>query len=233
MNARAIATLFLATTLLACGGEVGDVDEVDAVGTTTSALWRVSAGAAATNRTWNSGNSNNLSSWQSVDCVGNVGGDNELITSIRAYKEPSSNLDNFVAKLGQTCTNYETLATELYGPDSGTSVNANVFTGPNFRSGVLTSNVPLQVNTVATGVRLVVNTNSYVKDIRVRTKSWSGTTFNTTSSVTRDTATGYGGSNVTLDCPTGYVLTGQAVRYSTNTGKIRRYRIHCHELEWL
>ncbi|HYQ01860.1 MAG TPA: hypothetical protein VER96_24470 [Polyangiaceae bacterium] len=222
-------TMFVCTGMVGCGDASLSPAEGQ-VGSTADGLWKASAGEIGTEVLYDTGNTIQLSSWESVNCIGNVGGDNELITAISAYKEPSSNLDNFVDKLNIRCVKYETSDFDQYEPGFDPPITTNVFTGPNPRLPGTTVITPQQQNTVSTGVRLVVNANDYVKDVKLRYTVWYGTNFTGGSTVTTGGATGYSGTEVTKDCPSGSVLTGIAVRYSLNSGKIRQFKLLCHEL---
>lgn len=195
-----------------------------------STVWKVSAGEIGTSVLYNTGNTKDLSKWNSVNCVGNVGGDNELITALGVYKEPPANLDNFVDKLNITCTKYETSSGGQYQPAPDPSITTNVYTGPKPRLPGVSLKTPFGQNIVSTGVMLVVNTNSYIKDIKLRYKVWNGTDFAGGSVVNTGGATGYSGAEHAVDCPNDSVLTGIAVRYSLNSGKIRQLKALCHAL---
>lgn len=151
-------------------------------------------------------------------------------TALGIYKEPSSNLDNFVDKLNITCTKYETNSGGQYQPGPDPSITTNVYTGPKPRLPGASLKTPLQQNTVSAGVKVVVNTNSHIQDIKLRYKVWNGTDFVGGSVVTTGGATGYNGPEHVVDCAADSVLTGMAVRYSLNSGKIRQLKVLCHEL---
>jgi hypothetical protein len=221
MNRRSLLGAIIgAAILIGCGGSSG----------AAWALWTARAGEIGTSVPYDTGNTTQLSAWQTVNCIGNVGGDNELITALGVYKEPSSNLDNFVDKLNITCTKYETNSGDQYQPGPDPSITTNVYTGPKPRLPGVSLKTPLQPNTVSTGVTVVVNTNSHIQDIKLRYKVWNGTNFAGGSVVTTGGATGYTGPEHAVDCPVNSVLTGLAVRYSLNSGKIRQLKALCHEL---
>jgi hypothetical protein len=206
------------------GCEGGDVAAI------RSGLWDLDDSGAAWYNTWDSGNTSNLSGWEQVTCTVTYG-DNYLLRELEAFKEPSLNADDFVARLRATCDEYSDSAGDYTTYLGGDSV-ATVFSG-NYRTPGTTVSVSEAFGNLPAGVSLVVNANDYVKDVKMRYvqdpsggSNWDYNNVHVTAG-----ATGYSGTAVALTCPDSYVLTGVGVRYSTNTGKIRQFRIYCRELQ--
>jgi len=54
---------------------------------------------------WSSGETKNLSSWNSLDC--STYGPDYLLSALTGYKDPWANLDRFVARFDATCTSFD------------------------------------------------------------------------------------------------------------------------------
>ncbi|HXU83179.1 MAG TPA: hypothetical protein VN914_17410 [Polyangia bacterium] len=221
--ARGLAALAL-LSVTGCEVEGGGLQAI------RSGLWDLDDSGSAWYSTWDSGDTSSLSGWEKVTCTVTYG-DNYLLRELEAFKEPSSNADNFVARLRATCSEYEDVLGN-YVTDLGGGTASTVFSG-NYRTPGATVEVSEAFGTLPVGVSLVVNPNSYVKDVKMRWvedpsggSNWDFNNVHVTAG-----ATGYSGDPVALTCPDAYVITGVGVRYSTNTGKIRQFRIYCRELE--
>ena len=164
------------------------------------------------------------SDWQVRGCA-------EHVTALRTWREPPSNADNFIARLTLTCHFYENVSPTVYAEEPGTRFLANVYSAARVRSGVLTAGLGSSINRVATGVHLKVNPNSHVKDVRLRYRPIYPGRLGPIVYL-GDTATGLGGRSVNLDCPPDHALTGVEVRFSTNNGKIRDFRLRCKEFTY-
>jgi len=195
----------------------------------------VETGNAIT-RTWDSGKTNNLSNFVSIKCPENYGNE-RLLVAFKGFREPSANLDNFVTQLRGVC--------RRYGPDQGglpyavadnpPMDNSKLLFTADHRSPRTETEVLVGGNgdRVPMGVNLKVNTNEYVKDIKIIYKvsynSGLGGSEQTTTALTGLKGSG-SNKSVDLRCPTDYALTGTSVKYSTNNGKIRVFKIDCRRL---
>ncbi len=186
---------------------------------------------------WNSGKTSHLSSWQSVDC-GNIN-NNSWVTGIRMWREPSSNADNFVAKMDVECTQYQLAYRngDLFNEPTGTRTASNVFTA-NHRSTNHRYRLPDASEAFVTA--LAVFHKSYVNGISAYasavTHSSDGDVLNDDHAINLNrTGSGFSiGSfpfNVeVLECPAQQALQGISLRYDTRNGKIRRVRMDCRRL---
>jgi hypothetical protein len=210
-----------------CVGEAPDAE--GPVGETSEAMWSVS-GSATTPTPWDSGKTSNLSAWQSVTCNSTYGS-SYLLNGLTAFKEPTSNLDNFIARLDAKCTEYATnVPTDTYLP-TGTSHTDNVFEGL-FRSGA--SSIEATGTEYPVGVTIFINAvDGYVKNLQIETASKSGhqiTANNGTTGWVLDYI--HWDDSVGLICPDQNVMTGIGVRYDTTKGKIRQMKVFCRPLTW-
>jgi hypothetical protein len=99
-------------------GEVGEASEA----------WTIDSGGYNTIG-WDSGVTNNLSSWENLSCYADYGS-TYMMTALRVFRESSGNLDNFVGKLGGECTSFNVTTGQ-----SGTSTGwVNIFAGPQWRT---------------------------------------------------------------------------------------------------
>jgi len=80
------------------------VDALAQGGPLLSSRWTL--GSEDSMRSWSSGKSKDLSEWKIVSCPSKYG-DRFLLTGLTGFKEPWSNLDNFIAGLKATCTEFE------------------------------------------------------------------------------------------------------------------------------
>ena len=185
---------------------------------------------------WDSGHTNNLSSWKKATCTASYG-PNYLLTRVRAWREPSANLDNFIAKLTARCTDYQVQdGVHLKQTDNYDWVA--VYDGSYRDTSGYTSklgdfNYPF-------GVRISTNPGlAYVKDIRLLFGGTGGVqpNFYLQSYANPQVslwALDNGAHNTTHDllCPDQNVMTGLALKYSTQNGKIRRLKIYCRQMSW-
>ncbi|MFT3774420.1 MAG: hypothetical protein QM820_54365 [Minicystis sp.] len=169
---------------------------------------------------WDSGNTNSLSAWMSINCATTYrgGNDNYMLTDLTAFQEPTTNFDNFIGKMDGSCTDHTTS-----GNETGTVETDNIFTG-SWRAGG--STVSSATNHVPIGVKLRVYGGigpSYVKDIAI------GHTLPTFGAATTwsSFALGYSGDEVTATCDPGKVMTGLRLKYNTDNGKIQHVQIFC------
>jgi hypothetical protein len=187
---------------------------------------------SAVTRTWDSGKTKNLSSYSYALCPANYGGE-RLIVKFVGHREPSSNADNFIARLSAICRRYGADQGWVpYGvadnpPDDDTKL---LYSG-SYKSGAMATEVEVGGNgdNVPVGVRLQVNRNEYVKDIRllyrISTPSGLGSSLQQTVAMT-----GLSGDQEDLQCPANYAMSGVRVKYSTDSGKLRVFQIECHRL---
>jgi len=182
--------------------------------------------------TWNSGDTTQLSGFAGVNCPDNVGSE-RLVVKLTASREPSSNLDNFIARLTATCRKYVADDPLPYGVAFPTTDDTLVvYTEPHNTPGASTE-VVIGGNgvNVPTGVRLKVNElDGYVKDVKLLYRVAASTGL---TSAVQETAyiTGLSGTErPRMECPTDYALTGIKVNHSLNSGKIRNFRIECNRL---
>jgi hypothetical protein len=191
-----------------------------------------SVGASTANRSWNSGETNNLSGWLNVKCDVEHGTDT-LLTGINAYKENTGNLDNFIGKMGGVCGEYDLSDDDL--PQTGTTWTKNIFTSTHYRAGAFGVDIPSS-DAYPIGLELRVNSaDGYVKDTRIKYahKTSSGLAITSSSPSLTSWATGYSGSSVSLTCGDQEVMTGLQLKYDTDKGKIRRLEIFCRTLSFI
>jgi hypothetical protein len=203
--------------------------------TSESALW--TAGGSSTTVEWNSGETNHLSVWEVISCRGDYG-TNYMLTSLTGWREPSSNADNFIARLRAGCTEYVPYNGDDLEQDDATEVTELLYEG-NYRSTSGTTEIVVDRDFPG---QLMLNLDSagdYVRDVAlvgVR-KSSLGDFLEPTTTFT-DFAMGLGvrphpvgvGNYETLSCPSQYVITGLSMRYDVSKGKIRRLKITCSTL---
>jgi hypothetical protein len=216
----------------------------DAVAERTYAIWTL--GTSTSTDTWSAHKNDDLSEWKSVDCVEKFGSD-FLLTGLTGYKEPWSNLDNFIAKLEATCTQFDRTATHT----------VPVFTSKNHRDDAyvldafnwqahqdLMCPAYYYVGPVGqTGMigRMALGTNpggDYVQNFRFFPRC---ARMNADHTITWQTV---GDSNqmindrgyemfdrVSVSCPAeDYVVTGIELRFEIGKGKIRDLRVLCRQL---
>lgn len=228
------SALALALTSAGCAVDGIDSDaEVDAIdfndaSSVESEYWTISG--ATSYKTWDSGETNNLSAWLYVKCNTEYGSD-FMLTGLNVWQENTGNLDNFIGRMGGVCSEYNLAYDSM--PQTGVSYAKNIFTSTHYRAGVLGIDVPAS-NAYPIGVELEVNsTDGYVKDVRIahaaKTADWTAITSSTPSYTSW--ATGYTGSNVLLKCNDQEVMTGLQLRYDTDKGKIRKLQVLCTPVE--
>jgi hypothetical protein len=185
---------------------------------------------------WDSGHSNNLSSWKKATCT-NSYGPNYLLTRVRAWREPSANLDNFIAKLTARCTDFQVqggIHLEQTDDYDWVAVYAGSY---RHTSGYTSQLVHLEY---PIGLRISINPGwDYVKDAQLLFGSAAGNVPNfhlASYAFPRHTTwvLDNGAHNTTREllCEDQYVLTGLALKYSTQNGKIRRIKIYCRQMSW-
>jgi hypothetical protein len=222
-----VALLATPACMVPVDDSIGEGDDSE-LGVTSDALWTI--GPTVTTVEWDSGSTNNLSAWKSITCTSSYG-DDYLLTDLRAYKEPLANLDNFIAKLRGTCSEY----TDTNGnyEQNGSSSSETVFTANHRTPG---TRVSVDDDRYPIGVFLVKDWgNNYIKNVSVLSVEDQGgvlgpyaNPFATTLAFTN--LNHVTGGDVTLQCGDQKVMTGLKLKHSTNTGKIRRIRIFCRSL---
>lgn len=177
---------------------------------------------------WDSGEINNLSAWQELDCTSTFGS-NYMMTGLRAFRENQGNLDQFIGKMGGECTSYSTITDAQVSSEPF----QNIFTGPKFRTPGVEITIPGGTR-YPTALELEVNqADGYVKDVRIGSDTLNalGTAITHAPSFTA-WAMGYSGTNVTLACADQQVVTSVRVRYDLSRAKIRRIQIECREVSF-
>lgn len=217
--------LFAAGCAVDTGDSDGSVDPAgkeEKVATAGQAIVVDTAGAPTTHE-WNSGEINNLSAWEELDCTSTYGG-NHMMTGLRAFRENQGNLDQFIGKMGGECTDYSTV-TDL---QTVSQPFQNIFTGPKYRTPGIEVTIPGGAR-YPTALELEVNqADGYVKDVRLGSDGINvqGTAITHNPTFTA-WATGYSGTNELLACEDQRVLTSVRVRYDLSRAKIRRIQIEC------
>jgi hypothetical protein len=189
---------------------------------------------------WDSGKTGHLSDWKQVTCAATYGS-SYLLTGLKAYQEPKSNLDNFIARLEAECTRYATTNGFTAQVSGGTAQHLDrVFTEDHRTPGTLT-----HINNAAdlpVGIGYRVNAgDDYIKNVSIRigdpfaAEPDNVTVFEWPSTAT-PWANDYDDAGINnyvknLHCPNVHVLTGIGVRHATRNGKIRRLRIFCRHVD--
>ncbi|MCH9685743.1 MAG: hypothetical protein K0V04_30200 [Deltaproteobacteria bacterium] len=183
---------------------------------------------------WDSGKTNSLSSWKKAYCYTNHG-PNFLLTDLRAYREPSSNWDNFTARLRATCTEYDNDSNTDFVQTSDTAT-IEVYSGNHRTPGETTA---ITVSDEYPAGVLMENAvgDGYVKTLRILKVSEQSSGFLGSYGNPFLTAAVPGMPNLppvgplrTLACADQQVLTGLRLKYDTRNGKIRRVGIYCRTL---
>jgi hypothetical protein len=180
------------------------------------------------NQTYDSGNNSQLSGWEGVLCSAQAGSE-RLLVELQGVREPSSNADNFIARMRATCREYETDPALHYNVASPSNDETDTVFSEDHR---LTDDGATEVEIGGNGVNVPVgirarfnDTDNYMKDVRLlyRVSGPNGLG----SLQLAPYAMGLTGGEHTMQCPTDYALTGVEVRYSTNNGKVRAIRAKC------
>ena len=204
--------------------------------------WTV--GDSSTYVEWNSGLTSNLSPWVTVNCT-TTHGFNYMVGELDIYREPWSNLDNFVARMDVTCRQYvyscancrhttDAAKVTLFNGGSRSpayNIEAPLTSGlnyvGNFLSGLLVTTDPFNDYVKNLGMyQLAIYDNPYTGVPEY--SSWNTMYF---------TIDGLAYGNPLLDklvplqCPSSMVMSGVALKYDTKKGKIRRLRVICRELD--
>jgi hypothetical protein len=181
-------------------------------------------------RTWDSGNTTSLSGYTFALCPANFG-DERLIAKFVSHRELNS-LDNYPARLTAYCRRFEPDVGAIpYSAAFPTDDRTVLLYSVDYLPGAMSTVVDPGGNgdRIPVGVRLQVNPNEYVKDIqimyRIATDNGLGAALQFTGPMT-----GLSGTDEDLECPADYAMSGVKVKHSTNTGKLRVFRIECHPL---
>ena len=227
----------LATLAIACGdldnnGAEPDLGETGPEATTTIAtsgqgLWRQSSRAVY--KSWYSGNTSRLSSWQQITCATTYGRDH-LLVKLTGNEEARST-DNFLARLRGTCRRYRSTSRDNYEPQFSSDRTEEIFSANYDNRFVTISEIPLANGAVPVGVLIRHNAiDNYVKALSLVYELTNGVRVGPTNYTDTGWTPRYNGTTDLLECSGAGVLTGMAVRYSTNKGKIRQVRIYCRDL---
>lgn len=236
--------LVITLAVLACDYGADDLDSMQ-LPLNEPSFWTVGPAIVAT-PTWSSGSTKNLSAWKILDCTTKLGGQATL-RDLRLYREPSSNLDNFVARLDGRCAELTYACENCPSVEVGTY--ATLYSG-NYRPGATLLSAqnahPSEHNVDAgpfpSGLSLRLDLFAgYVKDLKLFA-TW-GNAYEPYGTYTLVNyyggATGWAwGLDGTMDAPTdlrcgyGQVLTGLRLRYDVTNGKIRDVRLQCRSLEF-
>lgn len=223
MKSVSVLGLVLAVSSSVLGGCVVEQAErpepEQAAATSEKAL-----GTVVREKGWSSGKTSDLSAWKVFDCSSY--GPDYFLRALEVFKEPSSNLDNFIARMDGQCA---------VGPVTGATSTGDtvIFTADHrddsarmdsFHKWLNYSSPTGYWDTPAEGIRLVVNKNEYVKNLRFEYRNWSA--YAGTYSYAFDESA-YGGSAETLMCDEGWIVTGVKLRYDTTKGKIRDFKVMC------
>lgn len=191
----------------------------------SQALWAVETGAVTT-LVWDSGKTENLSPWKSIDCNGTYGSA-WLLSALRAFADAGS-VDKFIAKLTGTCSSYQN-AFGLFLQD-GHSDSAVIFSANHKTPGELTE---ISLDRYVNGVELELdNFSDYVQRLRM-----FGDKITASGELGDNEGTTWVGPHGfligplhALMCPRARVITGLALRYDTQKGKIRTLKVTCRPL---
>ena len=228
-----VALACLAVGAAACGELPATTTSEDTTNT-RSALWSID-NTTLDSKSWDGGSDSHLTGWYSVGCIDDYG-DDYILGGLKVFKEPSGNLDNFVARLDATCRQYEDFD-GVYEPTS-VEKSAQIFSG-NHRTPGQSITVP-DGDFYAAGMNFFVNNfDGYVKDIQLLyvgklpdSNALGGVTWTYDVMYESDYALGYNGTEIHRQCPDQEVITSVSVRYSTNNGKIRQIKFGCRPLEY-
>jgi|GEM_PF-2570913 len=241
---RKVFWLWLAVLAGACDQAGAELDSQQ-YALNEPSFWTVGP-SIVTTPTWSSGSTKNLSAWKSLDCTQKLSGQATL-RDFRLYREPKSNLDNFVARLDGRCAEMTYECENCPAVEVGTY--ATIYSG-NHRPGawpLSALDADPSVNgcdagPYLSGLSLQLDLfRGYVKDVRAYA-TWGSayspygtyTLVNYYGGATHWT-TGLDGTMdapTDLRCGTGSVATGIRLRYDVTNGKIRDLQLQCRRLTW-
>lgn len=243
-NALALSALSVLSLVAGCGAAPVESHDSALVNT----RWRL--GTADYISGWSSGNTTSLSAWKTVNCA-SAYGTQFLLTALTGYKEPAGNLDNFIARLEATCTEFaqtsETSATVFTTSHRSTAYTLDAFdwqghsdllcpayyyAGPMGQTGVIGA-MEIGLNP---GNDYVQNFRFFPRCARLNaddTISWSTPIYGVTNQMIDDAFAYDMFNRAKVSCPgDNYVATGIQLRYDTRNGKIRDLRLVCRSLTW-
>jgi len=192
---------------------------------------------------WSSGDTKNLSSWETLDC--STYGPDHLLSSLTGYKDPWANLDRFVARLDATCTSFDLRTTHRVtlsvSDHRDERYKLDVLQHPNYVCPAFYNDGPFGGRGMVG--ELLIGTDparNYVQNLNilahcVKRRPEDGVLFWTTigyETYLIDDPQYIDFSNPgRAKCPAqDYVATGIAVRYDTKKGKIRDVRLMCRQV---
>jgi len=212
---------------------VDPVDQERAIASASTVTYDLDDGLPTANVPWVSGKTSSLSGWVGVDCSNQIGSE-RLLVRLKGWREPSLNLDNFVARMTATCRNYEALPVWHYAVGFPVVDETDTVFSSDHRdtdTGAAEVVIGGVGNDVPVGIQVKVNElDGYVKDFKLLYRVPFVDGLESGAAQATSYAMELGGTEHTLECPADNALTGVQVRYSTNTGKIREIRARCNVL---
>jgi hypothetical protein len=226
----AIPCLALVAGFTGCADPApGAPETLGVIASASTVTYDLDDGAPTDNEPWDSGVATQLSPWKGVLCSDQIGSE-RLLVKLQGFREPSLNLDNFVARLRATCRNYAADDPLPYSVGFPVVDETDlVFTSDHRDTDTGTAEVVIGGNgdDVPVGIRVKFNDfDGYLKDFQMLYRVAFDTGLEVPVQNT-SYAMDLGGSEHTLLCPTDFALTGVEVRNSTNTGKVRVIRAKC------
>ena len=200
---------------------------------------------------WDSGKPGTPSS---IDCLDNTG-PRALLAGVTGFKEPSSNLDKFIARLDVICIEYANQEVLGYVQTQNTDI-VTLTSTTDFRTGAGEVPVRIASSTVPIGMVVVHGRKSYVKNLYmlfgtivtddngVRSISGYGTNLLENTTILGPTIPDYTTAQLIgvagpitrrpnferLECDSPQVMTGLTIDIDANNNKIRRVQATCAPL---
>jgi len=179
---------------------------------------------------WSSGKTSDLSAWLTFDC--STYGSSYFLRTLEVFKEPSTNLDNFIARMEGQCAQVTTSGTTSTG-DAVIFTENHRGTGERmdtFAKWLGYSSPTGFYNVMPEGVDLILNTgNDYVKNLRWGYYAWSNYAGTYSYAFSEDGYNGFDDKYASLMCEEGWIVTGVKLRHDTKNGKIRNFKVLCRQ----
>jgi hypothetical protein len=242
-----MASLLAVSLLSACVSDDAELGSTEQ-GLEESSWWTVGPTVVAT-KSWSSGKTSSLSGWKSIDC--STWSSQGVLRDLRAYKEPSGNADNFIARLDARCAEHTYSCANCPSPVEIQSSYTTLYSG-NYRTGSFSLSSTSAVSygwesTVFFPAGLALRLNSgkdYVKSLSFHAiagrADWiesnngywlANLDYSGTSSIIPEYSDS--GSFADLDCGNGRVATGLKLRYDVTNGKIRDLQVQCRDFDFV